>query len=88
MGCRGKRVRSSSPDLAVKGSLSLALPNKKQWPLIPALGRQRQEDLYDLETSLIYRASSMTVRDMEGDCLKTSKQTKQNKIIKWNRKIM
>ena len=30
--------------------------------LIPALGRQRQVDLYEFEASLVYRVSSRTVR--------------------------
>ena len=29
-------------------------------PLIPALGRQRQADLYEFKASLIYRVSSRT----------------------------
>jgi hypothetical protein len=32
-------------------------------PLIPALGRQRQADLCELEASLVYRVSSRTARD-------------------------
>ena len=31
-------------------------------PLIPALGRQRQEDLCEFEASLVYKASSRTAR--------------------------
>jgi hypothetical protein len=31
-------------------------------PLIPALGRQRQEDLFEFEASLVFRASSRTAR--------------------------
>jgi hypothetical protein len=31
-------------------------------PLIPALRRQRQVDLCDFETSLVYKSSSRTVR--------------------------
>ena len=29
-------------------------------PLIPALGRQKQADLYEYEASLVYKASSKT----------------------------
>ena len=32
--------------------------------LIPALGRQRQADLYEFEASLVYRASSRTARSV------------------------
>ena len=39
---------------------------KAKWlwliPLIPALGRQRQMDLYECEDSLVYRVSSRTAR--------------------------
>ena len=31
-------------------------------PVIPALGRQRQVDLFEFEASLVYRTSSRTVR--------------------------
>jgi hypothetical protein len=31
-------------------------------PLIPALGRQKQEDFYKFEGSLVYRVSSRTAR--------------------------
>ena len=45
-----------------------------QWwrtPLIATLGRQRQEDLCELEASLIYRASSrIGSKDTEKPCLK------------------
>ena len=34
-------------------------------PLIPALGRQSQADLYEFEASLIYRVSSKTARDTQ-----------------------
>ena len=40
-------------------------------PLIPALGRQRQVDLYEFEASLIYRVSSRTgAKATEKPCLK------------------
>ena len=40
-------------------------------PLIPALGRQRQEDLCEFKTSLVYRGSSRTARAVytEKSCL-------------------
>ena len=45
--------------------------------LIPALRRQRQVDLYELEASLVYRVSSRTARATQKPCLtKTNKQTK------------
>lgn len=31
-------------------------------PLIPVLGRKRQEDLYEFEARLVYRTSSRTAR--------------------------
>jgi hypothetical protein len=31
-------------------------------PLVPALGRQRQEDLCEFEASLVYRVSPRTAR--------------------------
>jgi hypothetical protein len=31
-------------------------------PLIPALGKQRQADLYEFKASLVYRANSRTVK--------------------------
>ena len=40
--------------------------------MIPALGRQRQADLCEFETSLVYRASSMT----------GSKATQRNSVSK------
>jgi hypothetical protein len=35
-------------------------------PLIPALGRQRQEDLCKFQASLIYIVSFRTARDTQG----------------------
>jgi hypothetical protein len=43
-------------------------------PLIPALGKQRQEDLCDFEASLVYRLSSRIATHQEN-----LSQTKQNK---------
>ena len=46
-------------------------------PLIPALGRQRQVDLYEFETSLIYRASSRTgTKTTEKPCFEKAKKKK------------
>ena len=77
MGCRGKGLEVQGQTWLRK-SLRIALPTEKRWPLIPALGRQRQVDVYELETSLVHTTSSWTVRDMERDYLKTS--NKQNNI--------
>ena len=46
-------------------------------PIIPALGRQRQADLYDFKASLVYRASSRTARDTQRNPV--SNKTKQKK---------
>ena len=47
-------------------------------PLIPALGRQRQADLCEFETSLVYRASSMTgSKATEKPCLEKPKKKKE-----------
>ena len=46
--------------------------------LIPALGRQRQADLYEFDASLVYRISSRTDSHdcyTEKPCLKTNKLT-------------
>ena len=52
-------------------------------PLIPALERQRQADLYEFEASLIYRASSRTgFKATEKPCLKKPKN-KQTKKALW-----
>ena len=52
----------------------------KAWwctPLVPALGRQKQEDLCGFKTSLAYRASSRTARATQRNSV--FKKTKQNK---------
>ena len=44
--------------------------------LIPALARQKQEDLKEFEASLVYKLSSMTARtvlDTEKPCLRKKK---------------
>ena len=46
-------------------------------PLIPALGRQRQVDLFEFEASLVYRASARTgSKAIEKLCLKKQNRTK------------
>ena len=54
-----------------------------QWwctPLIPELGRQRQEDLYEFEASLVHRESLMTARTTQRNQYKmTSQPTKPKK---------
>ena len=45
--------------------------------MIPALGRQRQVDLYEFEASLVYRVSSGTARDTHRNPV--SKQTNKKK---------
>lgn len=34
-------------------------------PLVPALGRQKQADIYEFEASLVYRPSSKTAKDTQ-----------------------
>ena len=48
-------------------------------PLIPALGRQRQEDLREFETSLVYRASSRTGSKAKRNPVSKNKTNKQKK---------
>ena len=38
-------------------------------PLNPALGKQRQADLSEMEASMVYTASSQTAREMEEEIL-------------------
>jgi hypothetical protein len=55
-----------------------------QWwhrPLIPALGRQRQEDLCEFKANLVYRASSRTARAIQRNPV-SKKQKTQNKTKK------
>jgi hypothetical protein len=51
-------------------------------PLIPALGRQRQVDLCELEASLVYRVSSRTASAIQRNPVmkKQNKTKKQQKI--------
>ena len=44
--------------------------------LIPALGRQKQENLCEFEASLVYRVSSRTARATQRNPVSTNKQTK------------
>ena len=60
-------------------------------PLIPALGRQRQEDLCEFEASLAYRGSSRTARAVtqRNSVLKKPKQNKtKTKISFLNHAVM
>ena len=53
-------------------------------PLIPALGRQRQVDLCEFETSLVYRGSSkIGSKATEKPCLEKTKQTNKQKKNYW-----
>ena len=40
-------------------------------PLIPALGRQRQVDLGEFESSMVYKASSRTARSKQKNPVST-----------------
>lgn len=44
-------------------------------PLIPALWRQRQEDLYEFKAILVFMSSSMTARTIEILSQKANKST-------------
>jgi hypothetical protein len=46
-------------------------------PLIPALGRQRQEDLCEFWASLVYRTTSSTARATQRNPVSKDKQTKR-----------
>ena len=48
-------------------------------PLIPALRKQRQMGLCEFEASLVYRASSRTVRATQRNPVSKNKQTKKTK---------
>ena len=50
-------------------------------PLISALGRQRQVDLWEFEASLIYRMGSRTgSKATEKPCFKKSKQKRKKGV--------
>jgi len=48
-------------------------------PFIPALGRQKQADLRELEVSLVFRVSSRTARSTQRNPVSQSKPNKQTK---------
>jgi hypothetical protein len=48
-------------------------------PLIPALGRQKQEDLYEFEASPVYRISSRTARATQREAVSKQQQQQQPK---------
>ena len=51
-------------------------------PLIPAFGRQRQPDLCEFETSLVYRASSrIGSKATEKPCFEKPKNKKERKKL-------
>ena len=60
------------------------MPAGRWWstPLIPALGKQRQVDLYEFEASLVYRASCRTARAIQRN------QTNQPKSMNLSIPIM
>lgn len=58
-------------------------------PLVLALGRERQVDLWEFEASLAYRSSSRTAREIllkQNKTKQTNKQKKPNKT-KQNKKL-
>ena len=48
-------------------------------PLIPALGRQRQEDFYELGTSLVCRVNFRTAKATKKPCLEQTNKEHQEK---------
>jgi hypothetical protein len=48
-------------------------------PLIPALRRQRQEDLCEFQASLVYRDNSRTARITQRNPVSTNKQISSKK---------
>ena len=52
-------------------------------PLLPALGRQRQEDLCELEASLVYKESSRTARVTQENPVSQKGQGIKNFKISW-----
>jgi hypothetical protein len=64
-----KRVYTHTPAKLINKKLKRKSSSRAvvATPLIPALGRQRQVDLYEFEVSLIYRASSRTVKATQRD---------------------
>jgi hypothetical protein len=47
-------------------------------PLIPALWRQRQVDLYEFEANQVYGVSSRTARATKQLCLKTPRKVRKS----------
>ena len=55
----------------------------KHTPLIPALRRQRKAELYEFEASLVYRASTRTVRAVtQRKFVSKSKKSKTKILVK------
>ena len=54
-------------------------------PLIPALGRQKQADLCEIEDSLVYRVSS---RIVGADAQRNRVSKKQNKTTNKNNNVL
>jgi hypothetical protein len=52
-------------------------------PLIPVLRKQRQEDLCEFETSLVYKASSKTSRATQKSPVSKNKKQKQTNPNAW-----
>jgi hypothetical protein len=50
-------------------------------PLIPALGRQRQVDLYEFKASLVCRLSSRSARATQRNPVSTNKQQQQRILV-------
>ena len=55
-------------------------------PLISALGRQEQADLYEMEASLVYKVSSRIARDPKGK--KLLSKSKAELAVAFVRKII
>lgn len=53
-------------------------------PFIPTLGRQRQLDLCEFKTSLVYIVSSRLARVSQSDPVSRTKQSKQKQTNKQN----
>jgi hypothetical protein len=68
---------TSSPAVSIRVKSSKRSQAVMATPLIPALVKQRQEDLYEFKASLVYRASSRTAKT-----LSKTKQNKQAKVLK------
>ena len=51
-------------------NVTFKIENKSQ-KVVPALGREKQADLYEFEVSLVYKVSSRTVKAIQRNVLKT-----------------